>query len=142
MDRLTEAVAIEPLALLGNEFAGTSWKREINVRDFLLGNVMPYTSNEAFLAAPTERTKALWAKVLKLMDEERAEGGTLDMDTDIVSTIVSHAPGYIDRELEQIVGLQTDKPLKRALMPFGGIRGADPTQITKIIDLIYWFEKL
>jgi formate C-acetyltransferase len=125
VDRVTESAAAGPFGMMGTEFAGTAWKREINVRDFILNNVTPFTGDESFLAPPTERTGALWAKVLKLTEEERAEGGTLDMDTGIVSTVVSHAPGYIDRELEQIVGLQTDKPLKRALMPFGGIKVAE-----------------
>jgi len=106
-------------------FAGSAWKHEINVRDFIQLNVHPYAGDETFLSPPTERTLDLWKKALKLMDEERAKGGTLDMDTDIVSTIVSHAPGYIAKELETVVGLQTDKPLKRALMPFGGIKVAE-----------------
>jgi formate C-acetyltransferase len=106
------------------EFAGAAWRRGIDVRDFILHNVTPYYGSETFLAEPTDRTRALWQKVLDLMAEERAKDGTLDMDTEIVSTIVSHEPGYIDSTLEQIVGLQTDKPLKRAMMPFGGIRVA------------------
>jgi formate C-acetyltransferase len=106
-------------------FAGVTWKREINVRDFIQHNYAPYRGDGSFLAPPTANTVALWKDVSALMAEERAKNGTLDMDTKIVSTIVSHAPGYIDQRRERIVGLQTDKPLKRALMPFGGIRVAE-----------------
>ncbi|HEY0283690.1 MAG TPA: pyruvate formate lyase family protein, partial [Rhizomicrobium sp.] len=133
MDRVAAAVADRDVRYLAASsetaselnFSGTDWKREINVRDFIQHNVTPYLGDESFLAPPTERTKALWAVARKLMDEEHAKGGTLDMDTEIVSTIVSHQPGYISKELEQVVGLQTDKPLKRAFMPFGGIRVAE-----------------
>ncbi len=96
----------------------------VNVGDFIKRNYTPYDGDESFLAPPSERTKKLWAKVLDLFAQEREKGGVLDMDTSIISTITSHGAGYIDKELEQIVGLQTDKPLKRALMPFGGIRMA------------------
>ncbi len=96
----------------------------VNVRDFIKKNYTPYDGNEDFLAPPTERTKKLWGEVLELFEQERQRGGVLDMDTKIISTITSHPAGYIDKELEQIVGLQTDKPLKRALQPFGGIRMA------------------
>ena len=106
-------------------FSGTHWQRQIDVRDFIQHNFTPYLQDESFLAPPTERTNALWAYVRKLMDEERDKGGTLDMDTEVVSTIVSHPPGYISQELEQVVGLQTEKPFKRAFMPFGGIRVAE-----------------
>ncbi|GAA0585335.1 formate C-acetyltransferase [Rhizomicrobium electricum] len=125
VDRVAAQVSDKDVKYIGPAFAGTSWKHEINVREFIQLNVHPYTGDEAFLAPPTERTLSLWKEVRKLMDEEHAKGGTLDMDTDIVSTIVSHAPGYIDKPLEQIVGLQTDKPFKRALMPFGGIKVAE-----------------
>ncbi|MDE1937510.1 MAG: formate C-acetyltransferase [Alphaproteobacteria bacterium] len=132
MDRVAAAVADKDVRYLSvNEnaeaggFLGTVWKREVNVRDFIQHNVTPYFDDESFLAAPTERTKQLWNFVLELMNRERVRGGTLDMDTEIVSTIVSHKPGYISQELEQIVGLQTEKPFKRALMPFGGIRVAE-----------------
>jgi formate C-acetyltransferase len=125
VDRVAAQVADNDVKFVGPAFAGTSWKHEINVRDFILLNVRPYTGDEAFLVPPTERTLELWKKVLVLMDAERAKKGTLDMDTDIVSTIISHEPGYIDQDLETIVGLQTDKPLKRALMPFGGIKVAE-----------------
>ncbi|MBQ1537051.1 MAG: formate C-acetyltransferase [Ruminococcus sp.] len=96
----------------------------VNVRDFIAKNYTQYDGDESFLAPPTERTKKLWSEVLDLFEQERAKGGVLDMDTKIISGITSHGAGYIDKELEQIVGLQTDKPLKRALMPYGGIRMA------------------
>ncbi|MCR5706957.1 MAG: formate C-acetyltransferase [Ruminococcus sp.] len=96
----------------------------INVRNFIKHNYTPYDGDESFLAGPTEATKKLWAEVMDLSRQEREAGGVLDMDTKIISTITSHGAGYIDKELEQIVGLQTDKPFKRALQPFGGIRMA------------------
>ncbi len=102
-------------------FVPGKWTKEIDVRDFIQKNYTPYEGDESFLAEPTERTKILWFKVCDLMKEERAKR-VLDADVKIISTITSHAPGYIDRDLEQIVGLQTDKPLKRAIMPLGGIR--------------------
>ena len=94
----------------------------INVRKFIQENYTPYDGDASFLAGPTERTTKLWNEVLELMKQERSAGGVLDFDTNIISDITSHAAGYIDKELEQIVGLQTDKPLKRGIMPFGGIR--------------------
>ncbi len=109
-------------------FEGRIWKDEINVRDFIQKNYKPYDGDESFLVAPTEATNTLWGKLQKLQKEERQKGGVLDMDTEVVSSITSHGPGYIDeatKDLEQIVGLQTDKPLKRAFMPFGGIRMAE-----------------
>ncbi len=96
----------------------------INVRNFIKHNYTPYDGDDSFLAPPTEATKKLWDEVMELSRQEREAGGVLDMDTKIISTITSHGAGYIDKELEQIVGLQTDKPLKRALQPFGGIRMA------------------
>lgn len=96
--------------------------KEINVRDFIQTHYTPYDGDAQFLTGPTERTVKLWDEVKALMAEERAAGGVLAFDTRIISEITSHAPGYIDRELEQIVGLQTDRPLKRAILPFGGIR--------------------
>jgi formate C-acetyltransferase len=96
----------------------------VNVRDFIKKNYTPYEGDESFLAPPTEATKKLWDKVMDLSRQEREAGGVLDMDTKIISTITSHGAGYIDKELEQIVGLQTDKPFKRSLQPFGGIRMA------------------
>src|SRR5512135_1559 len=103
-------------------FAPGRWQTEIDVRGFIQRNYTPYEGDGAFLAGPTERTRTLWAKVLDLLKEEQAKGGVLDADTEIVSNIDSHGPGYIDRDLEKIFGLQTDKPLKRAIMPYGGIR--------------------
>ncbi|MBP3702637.1 MAG: formate C-acetyltransferase [Lachnospiraceae bacterium] len=100
------------------------WSNSVNVRDFIQKNYTPYDCDEEFLASPTENTVKLWDKVLDLFKQEREAGGVLDMDTKIVSTITSHGAGYIDKDLEKIVGLQTDKPLKRALHPFGGIRMA------------------
>jgi formate C-acetyltransferase len=102
-------------------FAAGKWQLETNVRDFIQKNVTPYAGDDAFLAGPTEATRALWAKVLELMAEERRKG-VLDADTEVVSTISAHGPGYVDRELERIVGLQTDRPLKRAIMPANGLR--------------------
>ena len=98
------------------------WEKEINVRDFILANVTPYDGDGEFLAPPTERTTALWNQLSELMKTERERGGVYDIDEKTISTITAHAPGYINKELEQIVGLQTDEPLKRAIMPFGGIR--------------------
>ena len=109
-------------------FEGRLWKEEINVRDFIQNNYTPYDGDESFLAGPTEATNKLWGKLQELQKEERAKGGVLDMDTDVVSSLTSHGAGYISEEtkdLEQIVGLQTDKPLKRAFMPFGGIQMAE-----------------
>ena len=100
------------------------WEKEINVRDFIQRNYTPYDGDEAFLEGPTDDTKALWAQVMKLSEEERKKGGVLDMDTKTVSTITSHGPGYLDKTREKIVGFQTDKPFKRALQPNGGIRMA------------------
>ncbi|MCR4645840.1 MAG: formate C-acetyltransferase [Oscillospiraceae bacterium] len=96
----------------------------VNVRDFILKNYTPYDGDESFLAGPTAATKQLWEQVCELSRQEREAGGVLDMDTSIISTITSHGPGYLNKELEKIVGLQTDKPFKRALQPFGGIRMA------------------
>ena len=107
------------------EFIGGKWQREINVRDFIQKNYTPYDGDSSFLTGPTEATKKLWEKCCDLFKQEREKGGVLDMDTEIVSTITSHGAGYIDKPLEKIVGLQTDKPLKRALQPFGGIRMAE-----------------
>ena len=111
-----------------NGFEGRIWKEEINVRDFIQKNYKPYDGDEEFLAGATSATEKLWSELQKLQKEERRKGGVLDMDTEIVSSITSHAPGYICeslKDLEKIVGLQTDKPLKRAFMPFGGSRMAE-----------------
>ena len=109
-------------------FNGRIWREEINLREFIQDNYTPYDGDASFLEAPTEATDALWGELQKLQKAEREKGGVLDMDTDIVSSLTSHKPGYISeslKEKEQIVGLQTDKPLKRAFMPFGGIRTAE-----------------
>ena len=108
-------------------FEGRLWKEEINVRQFIQDNYTPYEGDESFLEGPTEATDKLWGALQKLQKEERAKGGVLDMDTKIVSSITSHDAGYIDeslKDLEKVVGLQTDKPLKRAFMPYGGIKMA------------------
>ena len=105
-------------------FVGGNWQRAVDVRDFIQRNYTPYDGDDSFLAGPTEATTKLWADVMDLFAQETANGGVLDMDTKLVSTITSHEAGYIDKPLEQIVGLQTDKPLKRALMVDGGIRMA------------------
>ena len=105
-------------------FVGGNWQRAVDVRDFIQKNYTPYDGDDSFLAGPTEATTKLWADVMDLFAQETANGGVLDMDTKQVSTITSHEAGYIDRPLEQIVGLQTDKPLKRALMVDGGVRMA------------------
>ena len=107
------------------DFVGGKWQSEINVRDFIQKNYTPYDGDSSFLAGPTEATTKLWQECCDLFKKERENGGVLDMDTKIVSTITSHKAGYIDKSLEQIVGLQTDKPLKRSLQPFGGIRMAE-----------------
>ena len=106
-------------------FAPGHWMKEINVREFIRLNYTPYDDGPEFLADATDATDKLWAKLQDLQKQERAKGGVLDMDTDIVSSITSHAPGYLDKDLEKVVGLQTDKPLKRAFMPYGGIRMAE-----------------
>lgn len=111
-----------------NGFEGRLWKEEVNVRNFIQNNYKPYEGDASFLAGPTESTQLLWQELKNLQKQERDKNGVLDMDTDIVSTLTSHGPGYINEEWkdrEQIVGLQTDKPLKRAFMPFGGIRMAE-----------------
>ena len=107
------------------EFISGKWCQEIDVRDFIQRNYTPYTGDSGFLAEPTEATKKLWQECCELFEKERANGGVIDMDTKIVSTITSHSAGYIDKSLEQIVGLQTDEPLKRSMQPFGGIRMAE-----------------
>lgn len=106
------------------DFNGGKWQTEIDVRDFIMQNFTPYTGDESFLVGPTEATKQLWDQVMELSKKERENGGVLDMDTKIVSTITSHGPGYLDKEKEKIVGFQTDQPFKRSLQPFGGIRMA------------------
>ncbi|SEK38352.1 formate C-acetyltransferase [Carnobacterium iners] len=104
------------------KFKGKVWQQEIDVRDFIQQNFSQYNGTDEFLAGPTEATSALWEQVMDLNKQEREAGGVLDMDTKVVSTITSHAAGYLNKELEQIVGFQTEKPFKRGLQPFGGIR--------------------
>ncbi|WP_195581147.1 formate C-acetyltransferase [Bacillus licheniformis] len=105
-------------------FTTNVWQKEVNVRDFILSNFEPYQGDESFLEPPTEATSALWDHVMDLTKKERENGGVLDMDTEIVSTITSHGPGYLNKDLEKVVGVQTDEPFKRSLQPFGGIRMA------------------
>ena len=107
------------------DFVGGKWQSEINVRDFIQKNYTPYDGDSSFLAGPTAATTKLWEECCELFKKERENGGVLDMDTKIVSTITSHGAGYINKDLEQIVGVQTDAPLKRSLQPFGGIRMAE-----------------
>ncbi len=107
-----------------NGFAKGVWQKEINVRDFIQKNYTPYDGDDSFLTAPTQATKELWAQVMELSKKEMEAGGVLDMDTKIISTITSHGPGYLDKSKEKIVGFQTDKPFKRSLQPYGGIRMA------------------
>ena len=109
-------------------FEGRLWKEEINVRDFIQNNYKPYDGDESFLVGPTDATNKLWGRLQELQKEERAKGGVLDMETEVVATLNAYGPGYIDesmKDLEKVVGLQTDKPLKRAFMPFGGIKMAE-----------------
>lgn len=103
-------------------FKGSKWQDEVDVRDFIQNNYKPYNGDESFLEGPTESTNTLWEKLQKLQKEERAKGGVLDMETEVVSSLTAYGPGYLDKDLEKVVGLQTDKPLKRAFMPYGGIR--------------------
>lgn len=116
---------VQSLQKYWDGFNGGSWQEEIDVRDFIQNNLTQYDGDESFLAGPTEATTTLNNRVLALKKKEREVGGVLEADTNVVATITSHAPGYIDKDLETIVGLQTDKPLKRAFMPFGGIRMAE-----------------
>ncbi len=111
-----------------NGFKGRLWKQEINVRDFIQNNYTPYDGDESFLAGPTDATNKLWGKLQELQKQERANGGVLDMETKVVTGLTAYGPGYIDesmKDLEQVVGIQTDKPLKRAFMPYGGIKMAE-----------------
>ena len=107
-----------------NTFKGGVWQREINVRDFIQKNYTPYDGNDQFLEGPTENTTELWDQVMELSKKELEAGGVLDMDTKVISTITSHGPGYLNKDKETIVGFQTDKPFKRSLQPYGGIRMA------------------
>lgn len=103
-------------------FKGSKWQDEVDVRDFIQNNYKPYNGDASFLEGPKESTNTLWAELQKLQKEERAKGGVLDMETEVVSSLTAYGPGYLDKDLEKVVGLQTDKPLKRAFMPYGGIR--------------------
>ena len=103
-------------------FKGSKWQDEVDVRDFIQNNYKPYNGDESFLEGPTESTNTLWTELQELQKEERAKGGVLDMETEVVSSLTAYGPGYLDKDLEKVVGLQTDKPLKRAFMPYGGIR--------------------
>lgn len=109
-------------------FRGTLWTEEINLRDFIQNNYIQYDGDESFLVGPTDATNTLWGELQKLQKEERAKGGVLDMETEVVSGLTAYGPGYINektKDLERVVGLQTDKPLKRAFMPYGGIKMAE-----------------
>jgi len=123
-------------------FISGSWSHSINVRDFIIKNFTPYGGDERFLRPPADRTVKLWAKVCELLEAERDNGGVLDIDTETISTISSHAPGYIDKEIEQIVGLQTDAPLKRAVIPFGGMRTVRASLIPRSRELSLEIEKV
>lgn len=105
-----------------NGFKGKAWQNEVNVRDFIQANYTQFDGTDEFLAGPTEATTKLWDQVMELNQKEREAGGVLDMDTKVVSTITSHGPGYLNKDLETVVGFQTEKPFKRSLQPFGGIR--------------------
>ena len=107
-----------------NGFKSGAWKNEINVRDFIQNNYTEYTGDDSFLAGPTERTRGLMKKLQSLFDLERQYGGVVDIDTATVSSLTSYSPGYIDKPNEIIVGMQTNRPLKRGVNPFGGIRMA------------------
>ena len=109
-------------------FKGRNWTHSVDVRSFIQDNYTPYEGDDAFLEGPTEATNKLWGRLQELQKEERAKGGVLDMETEVVSGLTAYGPGYIDesmKDLEQVVGLQTDKPLKRAFMPYGGIKMAE-----------------
>ncbi len=111
-----------------DEFKGNRWKEKISVRDFVRDNYTPYDGDESFLEGPTEATNKLWGKLQELQKAERANNGVLDMETEVVTSLTAYGPGYIDenmKNLEKVVGLQTDKPLKRAFMPYGGIKMAE-----------------
>ena len=126
-------------------FEGRLWKEEINVRQFIQDNYTPYDGDESFLADPTDATNKLWDALQKLQKEERAKGGVLDMETEVVTGITAYGPGYIDealKDLEQIVGLQTDKPLKRAFMPYGGIKMAEEAASTYGYEVNPKFHKI
>jgi len=126
MTTITEAVPVEDLASKTPEpwrtFASGSWQDRVDVRDFIQCNYKPYEGDASFLQGPTQRTEELWGDLKKLLADELEAGGVLDADTKVVGTVASHGAGYINKDLEQIVGVQTDKPLKRAMLPYGGVR--------------------
>ena len=107
------------------EFTGVKWKRHVNVRDFIQANYTPYDGDDAFLEGPTQNTSALWDQVMDLDRQEIEAGGVLAMDTEVVSSVISHGPGYLDKDKETIVGFQTAAPFKRSFQPYGGIRMSD-----------------
>ncbi len=111
-------------------FTEGRWQKEINVFEFIRLNYHPYEGDASFLAPATDATDKLWTKLQGLQKEERAKGGVLDMETEIVSSLTAYGPGYLEKDLEKIVGLQTDKPLKRAFMPYGGIKMAEESCTT------------
>ena len=116
-------------------FKGKEWVNSVDVRSFIQENYTPYEGDESFLEGPTEATDILWGKLQELQKEERAKGGVLDMETEVVSGLTAYGPGYISEEtkdLEKVVGLQTDKPLKRAFMPYGGIKMSRLVQLMVI----------
>ena len=117
------------------DFLGYKWKQNIDVRDFIVSNYTEYLGDDSFLEGPTEATTKLWYEVMELTKKERDNGGVLEMDTDTISTITSHGPGYLDKDLEVIVGFQTDKPFKRSLQPFGGVRMAEGALKTHGLEL-------
>ena len=131
---MTETL-MDKQAYTATSFVGGKWQQEINVRDFIQKNYTPYDGDSSFLAEPTGATTKLWQECCDLLKKERENGGVLDMDTKIVSTITSHGAGYIDKDLETIVGLQTDKPLKRSMQPFGGIRMAESACILQSLQV-------
>ena len=105
-------------------FKGSKWKEDIDVRDFIVSNYTPYDGDESFLVGPTENASSLWAKLQELQKKERENGGVLDMEEDVVSSLTSYGPGYLDKDKEVIVGLQSGKPLIISFMPYGGIKMA------------------
>ena len=126
-------------------FKGRLWKEEVNTRDFIQNNYKPYDGDESFLAEPTEATNKLWGRLQELQAEERAKGGVLDMETEVVSGLTAYGPGYIDesmKDLETVVGLQTDKPLKRAFMPYGGIKMAQQAASTYGYEVNEKYDKI
>ena len=126
-------------------FTGTHWRTDVNVRDFIQNNYTQYDGDESFLEGPTKATDTLWGELQQLQKAERERGGVLDCETEVVSGLTAYGPGYIDektKNLEQIVGLQTDKPLKRAFMPYGGIKMAEEAASTYGFEVNPKFHKV